>query len=307
MSGPYRQFGIEGAWHFYMGLLFVLYLFGLFFPLCFSYSGGKFIYFNKLAKGQELLAQIQTLLYHQQGKLPSADLALPQYKFYTEVLFALLDYSRHWGGGMLDSLRQLQWGVRQELKADRQLRSSFISGFLQFATTAAITWFFSLATGHWTGISLKIEWCVLIAFLQSMGILLYIFYYSWAQKFYLKEYWSFLAIVYQLRSGCNAGLSARRVIELVGEERAISFKQGPLKMLHVRLQTLLYQYTQLGQGISEELGLLIEDLWHQYGEARIKLNQRSSGIKFLLLACFFLSAHLIYFLSLAGSFLIEEV
>ena len=291
--------------------LTILYCCGLMILFCRGDHLKYLRFSNDLTEGEALLTEIQQLIYQQQGKISKNESALPQYKFYTEILKSVLDYARQWGGSLASSLPGLQSGIRQELKADRQLLGIFWGAMMQFLASGAITWLFSWGVSYATGVASPNSWRLAIGLWQLLGVFLFIAIFRRAERLYLTSYRQLLAAIYRLKCGASAGLSPKRVVELAEIEHDINVKtasySSELSVIEKRLQTLLYQYTQLGQGITHELQYLVDDLWHYYGEARERLNRRASGIKFLILAIFFLSSHLLFFLSLMSRFLIEEV
>lgn len=289
----------------------ILYSCGLFILFCRGDHLKYLRFSNDLTDGEALLTEIQQLIYQQQGKISKKESALPQYKFYTEILKSVLDYARQWGGSLGGALPGLQSGIRQELKADRQMLGIFWGAMIQFLASGAITWLFSWGVRYATAVSAPLSWRLAIGLWQLLGVFLFNVYFRRAEKIFLFSYRQLLASIYRLKCGASAGLSPKRVVELAEmngmENGKTAAYSGDLGVMEKRLQTLLYQYTQLGQGIAHELQFLLDDLWHYYGEARERLNRRASGIKFMILAIFFLSSHLLFFLSLMSRFLIEEV
>lgn len=290
-----------------MVLIQFIYILGLLLPFHQYFSRKKLRIFRHLGDGEALLFQVQNLLYSQQGKLPSGVIELPQYKFYTDILLMVLECARQFGGEILVVLRQVQSGLRKELIADQRLRSELFSGLAQFVAISLITWGFAFLTQSYANIHLDSCYLVGIAVWQLLGIGIYFLLYTFYQRKALRPYWLLTAILYRLRSGSSAGLPARQVMGMVGDYSLGKAIPTPLRVIHQRLQTLIYLYSQLGQGICQETGFLLEDLWELYQEAQRSFFKRLAAIRFLILAVFFLSAHLIFFLGVAGSFLIEEV
>lgn len=264
-------------------------------------------YINGLKQGEALLAQIQLLRYHQGGQIGKLHQELAQYKFYTSVLKSILEYSRNFGTSIVGPLQTIHQGVRKELRIDKQLRAIYAAGMLQFSLMTAVTWIFALVTYYSTGMAIGVSRALIIILWQGLGLALFTLYFRWFSDRWLLSYRQLIQQLYRLSSGISSGMAPKRVVDLAQLTPVEEEKNEVVLIIRKRLHQLLYHYTQLGQGISQDLQGLIIDLWDYYAEAQQQLNSKIGGIKFLIMAVFFLTSHLFFFFAIMKSFLIEEV
>ncbi len=250
--------------------------------------------------GNALLLQLNEVLYQKNGISSTGTISFSQYKFYTDLILDLLRGIREYGGGF-DVLYALKGIISKELRFDRSLRGHFYGALVQFMAIAVITWGFALLTNKIAGVQVSFIKMLVILLLQGAGFICFISLFIRLQKREFGAFQKFIRALCTLRSLSKAGMSVQRTLEGISLDDLP--QKGELRPLVMRLERAIFSYSNLGVPMTDDLDLLMDDLWATLEYHQIRFSRFLAMLKFLVAAIFFFSSYLIYLLSLFSQFL----
>jgi len=255
-----------------------------------------------LKRGEALLLW----LIHHSGNTPVAPtdlVALPQYKFYTDILVELLEHLRRFGGPrsalLLSFRKQLKDDLQFEMKIDRLV----FGGICQFLAISLITWFFILMTSFVAGFHADslILWIVLC--LQMVGGVLFYYLISKKKREKLAPFTTFYKVIAIIKLTIGTGISVGECLNRSGIAAIMTptFKWGV--HLKERLNLLVTLWQREGGAMATALDEIMDELLFLRDEDFERLQKVATALKFLILTLFYLSSYLLFVFSMLSHFL----
>ena len=255
-------------------------------------------------RAKELLHQLMELISrHKQLQIESSGegVSIPQYKFYTTILEALLHYSTQFGAPISEHLKSLRKCLIADWEFEQKLFSHLISVAVQMIALSAMTWFFGLFCQWMLELWPAVSDVLTIGGLQVAGGLSFGLLYRKRKMSLFRPYESCyrtlisVAILQQLELPLHEVISRCRLEDLP--------KEGKLGSFRTRLQELFQQCHHRGHSLRDFFMELREELDFYLEEDFKKFLQFTAKVKFLTLALFFLPAYLVFVFSLFGGLL----
>lgn len=297
---------VIAKWVWVLYLFFVCLLLAI--PLSFWERGenlwgklrAKFRYRGSQARGHQLVEALG--LFDAQRAIGKKDHPpLPQYKFYTKLVEAVLEYGRNFGAPIAPLLLDLRRGVIKDRQFEGRLAGELRGTLAQFVLVTAITWMFIILCQHMAQVHASVSAKGGVAALQLSGGIVYgLSYYSLRKKLFL-HYPRYLSTLMTLQALSQVGVPLGMVLKRARPGELSS--APPLTILHGRLEALIVDWQNLGIPVKERLNELLDEVWFSLEQRFETFLKAAALLKFACLALFFLSSYLLYLYFLFSFFL----
>jgi len=219
---------------------------------------------------------------------------LINYKFYSQLIEQILNFSRKYGGQYQEGFLFLREGLRLDQQFEKKMKEIKLSSYFQILLIFTITWSFVLTVSY--SANLRLSWNNYLGILcwQSLGLVQFPFWIKFLRKRYFHDIGLFWKILYSLRSLSNVPLARSEIFRLSELFRIEEIKQNSLIHLVQKLKRICedtlkkgHPYDQEVKGIMEELRFI--EKWH------CELFEKKMGaLKLLILSVFFLPSYLVF-------------
>jgi hypothetical protein len=209
------------------------------------------------------------------------------YKFYGLLLGRLLDHSRSFGVSCRNGLIQMRDFTLKDIRSERLFLKTIHAGVVQFSLVAFMTWAFLLSM-FLTGLTPGSLQLVCVAFSQVFGSILFMGYFFWAKKRRFSHFYLSFEVILSFFLTAQIEISLKEQFELAGVNRLQNkrFPSGLNELIDLFFQ-LLEKRREMGVGIEQELGFLLDELNHQSDQAHQDFAKVFEVVKFTVLLIFF--------------------
>lgn len=266
-----------------------------------GFKDSRFFYPLKLA--EELQAFFPTLEARLALGIKSLDLNIPQYKFYTSLLFRLLEVHRQMGISLKQILPELRINLGRDIQFEKKNRRIISGSNLQFFMTTMTTWSFILISSQMAELPLSPMNLFIIGLLQLAGIIFFNAAVRFLRFKMFNKFSDFIESFYLLMSLSEVGLSIGQVLHesKILEKEALS--DSLFRSIAERLTGLVKRWKDNGISPKAELSELISELWHLKEEQFERFLKYLEILKFSTLAIFYLPAYFLYLYSIFQFFM----
>jgi hypothetical protein len=123
--------------------------------------------------GEKLLSFLPNLEVKLGMGLKTTSDSIPRYKFYTGLLFHLLEVHQKRGISLKQILPELRLNLSKDLQFETKLRSNLLGGNLQFLAITVTTWFFIIFSSEMAELPLNYADLLIILIIQILGVLVF--------------------------------------------------------------------------------------------------------------------------------------
>lgn len=253
---------------------------------------------------KQILDQLMTLItYHKQFQIAgrSEELVIPQYKFYTAILQAILHYSMQLGAPITDHLKSLRRCLARDWEFEQKLVGHLLSTLGQVISITLATWGFGFFCQWILQLWPPFADLLVVGGLQISGGLVFFLLYQKRKTHLFRPYEHCYHAIITAAILQQLGMSLHTVIAQCSLENLP--RQGRLESFRGRLEELFRQCHQHGHSIKDFLLELREELDFYLEEDFKKFLQFTTRIKFFVLALFYFPAYLVFVFSLFGGLL----
>lgn len=255
-----------------------------------------------LNQGEKLffkIFEIEEELYS--GQIPGV-YNLYDYKFFSPLLFKLLEYARVFGLPPDCFIPRLRAYLSKDLRFEKEVKKLLIEGIAQFILIIIISWAFKYFAS--TMVSSPSEFPLEAILLQLAGPICFLGAYIYLKKKILGPFAVYFSAYYNLWALMKMGSSTT---EVMGLSKILELKptKGALKPLHQKIIRPLKAWEQRGVPVLPLIELVIEELWEIYDQEFQKFQKILKVLSFLILAFFYLGAYFMLVWGTLGPFLIE--
>lgn len=228
----------------------------------------------------------------------------PDYKFYGSFLAEMQKLIRLYGGSPKTVVEAIKRPLLQDIRFEAKLSEIRRGGIAQFMAMSLMTWAFVFMSRFVLGRAFEIQSLSVIAILQGIGLLAFIFIEKLKRQQLFKGYdlayetlVTFLALI-------PIGISLKEKQEKSGVDRFLSTKDLTSDIERVRqgFHDALTQWKDFGKPIEITLNELLDDIRFAQELAQAKLLKQMDAFKFLIAAVFFLPAYLFDLYLMVNSF-----
>lgn len=255
---------------------------------------------SKLNNGRLLL---RSLMKISNRRISTCEVELPLYKIYTDLIYELLELKRRIGAEILNPLKELRVAISDDLKFEVMKKDISNGALVQFLILCLITWFFTLASSQMIGATMSIGITLSMIFLQVFGTALFLGVGRVLEKRLFAGAESGLFALYRLRIFSSVGISVSSAIlkSNINQfiETHINSSDEYMQSIALRSKESVERWKSEGTPISEELKLIVDELWFYVSEAQKRFRDRLSQLK---LAAIFIGILPSYFLSIISLF-----
>lgn len=248
----------------------------------------KLLCFNDASSGQKLYNNLLTL-----AQSKTIDQAKDDYKFFNSLIRLVLESSRDLGTPLLPIVAKLKKALLLDIKIEEQIKNLFQNSMLTFLFSMLITWGFLKYSGSMLGLSLALSQILFMAFWQIIGLLTFPILLKKIVNTKLKIYDQFFEKIYIFDLCHMAGISSLEILRKCKFQDLKIKKSDKLAVYLDRLSILVDAKQRFGTQISNDLELLVDELWGSYQADCEALKGFVTIIKFGWLCLFFLSTYLL--------------
>lgn len=233
----------------------------------------------------------------------TTSVSIPTYKFYTSLLYELLEQHRRLGISLKAILPELRGQLILDLHFEKKMSATVVGGNLQFAVIALTTWGFIFLSSALADLPVKLFDFLVIGVMQLLAVMVFNWSIKKARSLIFLKYskvfeglYLFNALV-EVGSPVGKALSESKILE--GDLVA----QNHFSLVSMRVKELVKLWAE--KGLSPRVGLseVARELWHKQEMDFLKFLKVGDYLKFGVLAGFFLPAYFYYLYTLFQHFL----
>lgn len=249
-----------------------------------SYFGGNYMQGNFLYNDILKFAQL------------GQKVKLTPYKFFDSLVMSIHKLSLEFGAPLRAPLDYLRGALLKDIRNEKELQSMAYSSYATFVAAGIITWGFYFYANSLFGLSFKqsINYFSLgVLIWQATGFFTFRIIFVKLRKKSLGEFDFIFLSIYSLSLYTKVGVPINDIVKYSRLNEFYDLKYKGLDYFKDRIITLIDMRQSFGREINDDLALLIDELWHFYGDCFSKLKKRMKVIKFIWLCIYFLSTYLI--------------
>lgn len=253
--------------------------------------------------GQKLLNFLPALEAKLAMGLKTTTDSIPRYKFYTTLLFDLLEVHQKRGISLKNIIPELRLNLTKDLQFETKLQSNLLGGNLQFFVITMTTWGFIFFSSAMADLPLKFSDLMIILVLQILGILIFNLALRKLKKHIFNKFSEAIERLYLFVSLVEIGMP---VGQTLAESRVLEGGLMNHKLFSPcasRLLTLVNRWKENGLSPKIEAQEIIKELWSLKENSFEQFNKGVDGLKFGVMAFFFLPAYFFYLYSIFEYFM----
>jgi len=248
---------------------------------------------------EDLEAWLKKFRWNTQQELKACP-ALPQYKFYSEIIEILLGLARRMGGNYQDSLLFLRAGLQIDRQSEKKLRELNLGCWLQMLMIIFLTWAFILGALSLVEVKVAPFKLILLALWQAIGLTLLPCLLRYFRGKYFGDIGKLWKMLFILNSLVKVPLSRSEVFTMAQVQDLKHIKQKSLFHIVDKLKDICHKTLKQGGSYEEEVKYLMEELRFQEKWHFDLFEKRLTVIKLALLAVFFLPSYMAFIFFLLG-------
>jgi hypothetical protein len=228
---------------------------------------------------------------------------LPEYKFYTALIFELMHFHRTMGTGIKKILPEIRQNLIKDLQFEQKVFSEISSSLAQFLIVTFVTWAFIFLSSSILDLPIKLYYSLAVISLQLTGAMVFsILLKNIKRKIFSPFYSSFseiyiFSVLYEVGLPLNDALDRSNILQ--GDLVAVP----KLANLAERVLKLIDRLRQTGVPIGVEVGEIKQELWHLLDQDFTKFTKLLQMAKFFTLSFFYLPAYFLYLVSIFKFFM----
>ncbi len=226
------------------------------------------------------------------------NLAICQYKFFTQVLFIILQQVKLNGASFKKELIELKKGVMIDLRFERGINKEMGNAYLQFLLMAIITWGFLYLVEYVLQERVLVVFKIIGVLIQLIGFLIFMFLIKKKRIYIFGPFGIMFEILYKIKLLSAVRLSVRDVLTQSNLDSLDFVTKRDLDTLKLKLKSLVSEWSVNGKSMQDDLEFMLSELWHLYEENLLVFKNNISLYKFMILALFYLPVYLFNIISL---------
>jgi hypothetical protein len=253
--------------------------------------------------GEKLLSFLPNLEAKLAMGLKTTTDSIPRYKFYTTLLFDLLEVHQKRGISLKNILPELRLNLIKDLQFETKLQSNLLGGNLQFFVITMTTWCFIFFSSSMADLPLKSSDLIIILMVQIFGILVFNIALRKFKNHMFHKFSEAIERLYLFVSLVEIGMP---VSQTLAESRVLEGGLMNHKLFSPcasRLVTLVNRWKENGLSPKIESQEIIKELWSLKENSFEQFNKGVDGLKFCVTAFFFLPAYFFYLYSIFEYFM----
>ncbi len=261
------------------------------------------LFAKEKSAGEELLQAIPELEASLSVGMKMSGLKLPEYKFFTSLIYILLENNRRLGIGLKNVLGELKQNLILDLQFEGKLLDHTLGANAQFLVIALTTWFFIFFSSQLADLPLDSFILLLIILVQLSGIFVFNFLLKLIKKRTFNKFNQAISRLYLFGGLSEIGLSFGQVLE---ESKVMASENWSHRLFLPcarRLSGLVARWKETGLSPVSGSREIIGELWHLKEVSFVRFLKHLDLLKFVILAGFFLPAYFLYLYSIFQFFM----
>ena len=262
-----------------------------------------YAFLPEFSYGEKLLGIMPNIEAKMSMGLKTITFELPQYKFYTGLLFNLLEIHRRLGVSLKSILPELRGNLIKDVQFEKKLRENIFGGNIQFLVITITTWCFIFLSSKLAELPLKTSNLVLILFMQLSGVFVFNSALKQLKSRTFAKFNQAIERLYLFTSLAEVGLPVSQTLleSKVLEGHLVEHKL--FSPCASRLTTLVNRWKENGISPKIEASEVTLELWHLKEMGFGRFLKHLELLKFTILAFFFLPAYFLYLYSIFQFFM----
>lgn len=258
---------------------------------------------GEIYRGEELLLAISELEARISLGIKFISGILPKYNFYTDLLEQLFESHRRLGIGIKKFIPEIRLALIRDLQFEKKILDEILSGVMQFLVIAATTWCFVFLSKSLVEITLDGATIFLMLTLQLLGAVLFFYLVGTLKTKAFTPFSKAIEELYLFSALLEVGLPLNEVLQRSAILQGSLMSHKNFEQLALRLKKLVARMRESGLSPKDEVQEIIREIWHLQEVHFLKFTKMVQGLKFSILAFFFLPAYFLYLHSIFKFFM----
>lgn len=259
--------------------------------------------FGEEIRGRELLKVFPEMEAKLSLGVKNLTIHLPRYKFYTPLLFNLLEIHRRLGVSLKAILPELRVNLIKDLQFEKKMISNMVGGNIQFMVITFTTWSFILLSSTLADLPLRYSDLFLISLVEGSAFLVFNISFSKIKNHSFTKYDDAIERLYLFVSLAEIGLPINQVLDESKVLESPFMVNKSFRDLAERLTGLVKRWKEMGFSPRVETHEIIKEIWHAKEADFERFLKHLDLLKFVILAFFFLPAYFFYLYSIFKFFM----
>lgn len=259
---------------------------------------------NSMRNGEKMINALVELESCSIIKIKNSTLTLPKYKFYTDLIYSILEFSTKYGSPLRNTSKNIRLGLTKDYQFERKILKEFLGGLTQFALITIIIWLFASAVQTVMKVEISISTKIIMSTLQLIGVLLFIFTGKVVRKKEFRGFANYFSSIYILRSLVEVGVPIKTAIELSKVGSTTIIRPSYFTHIKTRISRMIERVQKSGTPILSEIEETTNELWYLHDDSFEKYIKKISVLKFGVLALFYLSSYFVFVMELFTHFVV---
>lgn len=263
----------------------------------------KVIFGKEKKRGQELLGLLPEVEMGLLTGKKSMPMHLPEYKFFTGLIYILLDNNRRLGMALRGVFHELRQNLALDLQFEGKLQDHSLGANAQFLAIALTTWAFILFSSQLAEVPLNHFILLFIFLLQASGIVLFNVLLKWLKRRTFNKFNRAISGLYLFGGLAEIGLSFGEVLRESQVMHSETWNHPPFLPCARRLSDLVARWKDKGASPLSGIREITGELWHLKEVSFVRFLKHLDLLKFAILSGFFLPAYFLYLYSIFQFFM----
>jgi hypothetical protein len=230
---------------------------------------------------------------------------IPNYKYYSEIIYKLLNNSKKYGINLKKIINELKQKLILDIKLEEKICNEMISGFMQFFFVVLVTWFFIFVSKKMIEIPLSTSLAIIIIFLQLSGLISFYLSTKYLESYYFKSFNNVIKELIIFKSFLEISFPVNQALIVSNISNGEFSNDKSFENLYQFFTESITRLKMSGISPHNDLEIILNTIFDLQEEKMIKFQKQIAVFKFMHLALFFLMAYFIYLYAIF-KFFIEQ-
>ncbi len=225
----------------------------------------------------------------------------PTYKYFNEIIMQYLKMSKELGNYNREGLKDLRSEFQKDLRFEKIKTDDFQTGLFQVGLVYFLTWIFIFFGNHYLNYKVNDFLFVFIILWQVAGFFLYTVIFNIKFKKSFTQIEDVFGILYGLKTLLKSDLSCNEIFK---RSNLIMLTKITNKKIAKEIEDLLnlcQKYKTQGINISEELDLIISEVWYKIEEEQKFFIKLMAPLRLFIILIFGLIPYFLNIMSIIST------
>jgi hypothetical protein len=223
------------------------------------------------------------------------------FKWYGKLLTTLLNYQQKLGVSLVKEIKWLRVEFQQEYARTEQLKSLFITSYLQQLMVIALVWGMSLFSTWIFKLNFEFDYWLTLILIQSAGLISFAISYFILKNYLIMPFETPIQILLNLKAHFLTHVELNKIMQMSGIEMFMTQPHRYFIKVSEKLKLSLKRARERGGGVVDELDFMTEEVRFSYSEKYKTFQKLIEASKLVHLVFFQLLCYFFYLMKITST------